>query len=44
VDPASRGMDGWQGIRTRRVRKPFPDVNGIADKRGTFGWTGVEYY
>jgi hypothetical protein len=34
MDPASRGMDGgWQGIRTRKEFKPFPDVNGIADKR-----------
>jgi hypothetical protein len=44
MDPASRGMDGgWQGIRTRKeFVNLFPDVNGIADKRGTFYTDGQE--
>jgi hypothetical protein len=34
-------MDGgWQGLELVRVRKP--DVNGIADKRGTFYTDGQE--
>ena len=42
LDAASRGMDGgWQGIRARReFVNLFPDVNAIADKRGTFYTNG----
>jgi hypothetical protein len=42
MNPAAQGMNGgWAGIRARpEFVKLFPDVNAVADKRGTFYTSG----